>query len=98
MSQFDHYGRPLHEAFTSVADTTPFTALEPTTSLDEVNPAKGPLATLSRRLKLAKEDENDETLFNTILWRAVKGPNIPEPAPRRASMLELMSVHDGAVR
>jgi len=89
MSQFDHYGRPMMEAFTSVADTTPYTAIQPTTSLDEVNPSKGPLASLSRRLRLDKEDQNDEALFNTVLWRAVKGPNVPEPRPRRASMLDL---------
>jgi hypothetical protein len=89
MSQFDHYGRPMMEAFTSVADTTPYVAIQPTTSLDEINPSKGPLASLSRRLRLDKEDQNDEALFNTVLWRAVKGPNVPEPRPRRASMLDL---------
>jgi hypothetical protein len=98
MSQFDRYGRPMREAFTTVADTTPFTALAPTTPLDEKNPVKGPLASLSRRLKLDKEDESDEALFNTVLWRAVKGPNVPEPRPRRASMLDFYNPHDGAVR
>ncbi len=98
LSQFDHYGEPLREAFTSVADTTPYAALPATIPLDEKNPAKGQLAALSRRLKLAKEDESDERLFNTILWRAIKGPSIPEPAPRRASMLELTGMHDGPVR
>jgi hypothetical protein len=89
LSQFDHYGRPMMEAFTSVADTTPYVAIQPTTSLDEINPSKGPLASLSRRLRLDKEDQNDEALFNTVLWRAVKGPNVPEPRPRRASMLDM---------
>ncbi len=89
LSQFDHYGRPMMEAFTSVADTTPYTAIQPTTSLDEINPPKGPLASLSRRLRLDKEDQSDEALFNTVLWRTVKGPNVPEPKPRRASMLDL---------
>jgi DNA-binding beta-propeller fold protein YncE len=89
LSQFDHYARPMMEAFTSVADTTPYAAIQPTTSLDEINPPKGPLASLSRRLKLDKEDQADEALFNTVLWRAVKGPNVPEPKPRRASTLEM---------
>ena len=89
LSQFDHYGRPMMEAFSATADTTPYTAIQPTTSLDEMNPSKGPLASLSRRLHFDKEDENDEALFNTVLWRAVKGPNVPEPKPRRASMLDL---------
>jgi YVTN family beta-propeller protein len=99
MSQFDRYGRPLREAFAAATpDTTPFTALQPTISLSDTNPAKGPLAALSRHLRLAKEDESDETLFNTVLWRAIKGPNVPEPPPRRASMLELMGMHGGPVR
>ena len=89
LSQFDHYGQPMMEAFTSAADTTPYVALQPTTSLDEINPAKGPLAALSRRLRLDKEDQSDDALFNTVLWRVVKGPNVPEPKPRRASMLDL---------
>jgi YVTN family beta-propeller protein len=89
LSQFDHYGRPLRDAFTTVADTTAYVAVTPSVPLTETNPLTGPLAKLSMRLRLHKEDESDERLFNTILWRAVKGDSVPEPAARRASMAEL---------
>jgi hypothetical protein len=34
-------------------------------------------------------DRVDDALLNHVLWRAVKGPTLPEPAPRRASTLDL---------
>ena len=46
----------------------------------------------SRRLEEVTPAEVDDALLNHVLWRAVKGPIAPEPAPRRASTLDLVSV------
>ena len=33
----------------------------------------------SAKLDLSTEDAADEALFNRILWRTVKGPDVPYP-------------------
>jgi hypothetical protein len=88
LSQFDHYGRPLTEIWSSTPDLTPYVALTPSTPLDERNPKSGALAEASKKLALSKEDEADEQLFNRILWEAIKG-NKNNPGPKRASLLDL---------
>ena len=88
MSQFDFYGRPLREAFQETPDLRPYTALQPAVSLTELNPAHGEGALESARLDLSREDVADERLFNRVLWRAVKGADVPEPPPRRLAVPE----------
>jgi len=89
MSQFDYFGRPLREIWADSPDMTPYAALTPAVSLDEVNPSGTRGARESARLDLRIEDAADETLFNEILWRAIKGPEVSYPSVRRASAQEL---------
>jgi YVTN family beta-propeller protein len=88
LSQFDHYSRPLNYVWRDAPDMRPYLALKPGVSLDEKNPRVGIGARESRRLKLAKEDQADEELFNRILWRAMKGEDRPWPGVKRMSALE----------
>jgi len=92
LSQFDRYGRPMRDAFGAVLDPTPYTVLTPTQSLTELNPDTGKVASLSRRLPLGEADEVEDGTFNRILWLAVKGPDVPQPAPRRASTAALIGL------
>ena len=84
LSQFDAFSRPLVGVFADQPDTTPFVALEPSVSLDERNPPAGPGAQESSRLDFRFEDVAEEDGFNRALWLAIKGPNVPYPAARRA--------------
>ena len=81
MSQFDHYGRPLREVFASRADLTPYTPLVSSISLDEKNPPRTRSAMQSAALDFEGEDRADDARFNAILWRVIKGPNVPYPGP-----------------
>ena len=87
MSQFDHYGRPLREIWTTTPDLTSYTALKSSVPLDEKNPAQGALAEASKKLAFERVDEADEDLLNRILWRAIKGDE-RYPGPTRMSALE----------
>ncbi|MEO9038283.1 MAG: beta-propeller fold lactonase family protein [Gemmatimonadaceae bacterium] len=89
MSQFDYFGRPLRDIWTSDADLRPYSALTPAVSLDERNPRGTRGARASAKLDFGVEDAADETAFNDILWRAIKGPNVPYSAVRRASARDL---------
>jgi YVTN family beta-propeller protein len=89
MSQFDYFGRPLREIWSSTPDLTPYTALTPAISLDERNPGGTRNARDSEGLDLHVEDVANEELFNRVLWRAIKGDAVPYPGTRRLSAREL---------
>ena len=72
-------------------DTAVYVAVHPSIPMTETNPDTGRLARLSRGMDFRKEDQVDDALLNHVLWRAVKGPIAPEPAPRRASTLDFVS-------
>ncbi len=87
LSQFDHYGRPLQQAWSTDPDLTPYTAITPAQSLRELNAPRAVGARESSRLDFASADRiNDET-FNRLLWRIIKGET-PYPGPRRSSTLD----------
>ena len=89
MSQFDYFGRPLRDIWADSPDLRPYTALTPAWSLDEMNPRDTREARESSKLDLDIEDAADEGLFNQILWRTLKGPNVPYPGTHRVSAREL---------
>jgi YVTN family beta-propeller protein len=89
MSQFDYFGRPLRDIWADSPDLRAYAALTPAQSLDEMNPAGTREARESARLDLDIEDAADEALFNRILWRTIKGPDVPYPGTHRASAREL---------
>jgi len=91
MSQFQYYGRPLRDVFGSHADLRPYTALTPSVPLTETNPHRTALSRASARLDLSQEDRANEYDFNHILWRAIKGPGVPYPAPHRISAAAVRS-------
>jgi DNA-binding beta-propeller fold protein YncE len=90
LSQFDYYGRPLREIFAAEADLRPYEALTPAQSLTEMNAPRGRNATASLRLDFSKEDRADMALFNRVLWRAIKGEDVPYPRPKQMSPHEYL--------
>lgn len=87
LSQFDHYGRPLREIWSSTADLRPYVALRPAVDSMAVNPRNTPSARQSAQLDLTTEDRADEDRFNRILWRGLKGGR-PYPDIRHATVRE----------
>jgi DNA-binding beta-propeller fold protein YncE len=88
LSQFDRFGRPVTDIFADAPDLRAYSALTPSVSLAERNPSGGRDARESAGLDLRFEDMADETLFNHILWRMIKGDARPYPGAQRMSSLE----------
>ncbi len=88
MNQMDATATPMFDCFTNQPDFAPFVALTNNVPLDEMNPGPGKIsdaalrrdAYASARLPLSKPDQCPEDLLNRILWRAMKGSQIPYPA------------------
>lgn len=85
LSHFDHYGRPLSDAFHDQADLTPYKVLRPAVDLDERNPPGTEAAKQSALLNFNGADLAEDELFNRILWTMIKG-DIPYPGASRAPL------------
>jgi DNA-binding beta-propeller fold protein YncE len=87
MSQFDAAARPMFHSFQTKPDLTPFKHVKAGVDLDEKNGPGAWGAKLSETFDLSKEDAADDLLFNEVIWRSVKGPDSPMPAPVRAAFV-----------
>ena len=88
MSQYDAGALPMYNTFRSRPRLRSYTCRpvpeEPRSVRNEPG-AWG--ADLSARLNFEKEDSADDLLFNEIIWRSVRGPDSPMPAPVRAAFV-----------
>jgi DNA-binding beta-propeller fold protein YncE len=83
MSQFDAAATPMWRCFTATPDFTPFKALPAQVDIEERNMAVNELSRISETFNLAQVDAVPDRLFNEVLWKALKGTEMP--APRRAA-------------
>ena len=85
MSQFDAAARPMYHAFAGKADLSAYEHLVPKADLSEKNQPTAWGAKASEKFDLTKEDRVDDHLLNEVIWRSVRGPHSPMPAPVRAA-------------
>jgi hypothetical protein len=86
MTQHDAAAAPMVNSFTTKADLTGFTALEPRIDLAAVNPRNAYGAAQSARMDFSDVDRAPEDELNRILWHSIKGANVPYPAPMRRAL------------
>ncbi|MBL9176375.1 MAG: bifunctional YncE family protein/alkaline phosphatase family protein [Verrucomicrobiales bacterium] len=87
MNQFDASAVPMWDAFTDTPDFTPFTAVPNNIPLDQINPDPKALtdpalradALASARMNFREVDRAPEDQLNRILWRAMRGTQVPYP-------------------
>jgi DNA-binding beta-propeller fold protein YncE len=84
MSQFDAAARPMYGSFQPRPDFTPYTHVKPDTDMGARNKKDAWGAEASAKMNLEVEDAADDLAFNEIIWRSVRGPESPMPAPVRA--------------
>ena len=84
MTTYDAAARPMTSVFNSTSSPEPYTLEKPRTSLEDRNPARSATAARSIRMRFDEADEIDDDELNAILWAAIKGPNVPAPAPVRS--------------
>ncbi len=87
MNQMDATATPMFDCFTSTPDFTPYDSVPNEVPLDQMNSATRRIsdtqlrkdALVSARLPLDKADQCPEDVLNQILWRSVKGTQVPYP-------------------
>ncbi len=79
MTHFDAGARPMFGSFSRQANTQPFTAIPPKVSLTDRNPKDAPMAAESAAMDFSDADLIDDNELNEVLWRAIKGTDLPPP-------------------
>ncbi|MEU9214136.1 bifunctional YncE family protein/alkaline phosphatase family protein, partial [Streptomyces sp. NPDC048415] len=82
MTQFDAYATPMVNSFTAKPDAGAYDAVKPSTDLAAVNTVNSPMAKVSGKQDLTKEDQIDERTFNEAIWKSVRGKASVMPEPR----------------
>ncbi len=95
MSQFDAAARPMTAAFADRPDLSPFTARPAQTDLKALNKPLAWGAAESRRMDFSAPDRADDIQLNEIVWRSVRGPQSPMPAPVHAAFFKAHPPGDG---
>ncbi len=81
MTQYDAAATPMFKCFQKQPLGTPYKLLKPAVDLAAINKPDAPGGKASAAMNFEEYDEAPEDELNRILWRAMKGPDIPYPAP-----------------
>ncbi|HUR59595.1 MAG TPA: bifunctional YncE family protein/alkaline phosphatase family protein, partial [Opitutaceae bacterium] len=96
ISLFDLIANDMRASFREAPDFTPYSAVEPKQSLDEVSPETKKLAgeqrkaaLASARMKFDTPDAAPTDKLNRILWHDVRGWNVAYPGVKRGAFAPL---------
>jgi len=87
MTQFDAAATPMFNSFQPTPDLRPYQALPANVDLQEKNAATAWGGEASKKMDFTQEDAADDLALNEVIWRSVKGPDHPMPAPVRAAFV-----------
>lgn len=87
MNQFDASAAPMFDCFQDTLDNHPYTAAPALVALDKMNPPPRAIndpvlrndAEVSASLNFREVDRAPEDVLNRILWRAIRGSQMPYP-------------------
>jgi DNA-binding beta-propeller fold protein YncE len=94
MSQFDATAHPMFNSFQARPNLRPYKTRPAQVDLQERTTRLAWGAALSRTMDFTKEDAADDLLLNEVIWRSIRGPDSPMPAPKRAAFLRTGSGRD----
>jgi DNA-binding beta-propeller fold protein YncE len=87
MSQFDAAARPMYNSFQAQADVRPYQHLVPSVDLKETTKRTAWGARQSEGFDLTREDAVDDLALNEVIWRSVRGADVPMPPPVHAAFV-----------
>jgi YVTN family beta-propeller protein len=87
MTQYDAAANTLWKCFNNTPDHPPFSRKPCQVNLDDKNLAENKWQALSETFDFSVEDRVNDSDFNEVIWRAVKGLDSPCPPIVRAAFL-----------
>jgi len=81
MSQYDAAALPLYASFGTTPEVTPFTVIAPRIDVNAKNTKKSYGAEESMKMDLSDVDRAPMHALNEIIWKSVKGADVPMPPP-----------------
>ena len=81
LSQYDAAATPFYAAFGTTIDLAPFKGLPAQWDVNEMNAPKAYGARESARMDFAEADTAPMHRLNEIIWKSVKGADLPMPPP-----------------
>ena len=87
MSQFDATAMPMFKSFHGKADLRPYKGLPVTSTSTSAILAPHGAPTCRRKWISPRKMPPTISVLNEVIWRSVRGPNSPMPAPTRAAFV-----------
>jgi YVTN family beta-propeller protein len=87
MTQYDASATPLWRCFNNTPDHPPFKVRPCQVNLDDKNTVMSRWQQMSETFDFTAEDRVNDSEFNEVIWRAVKGLDSPCPPSVRAAFL-----------
>jgi hypothetical protein len=81
MSQYDAAAMPLYASFAAVPEVTPFSVIAPKIDVNAKNTKQSPGAEESMKMDFSDLDRAPMHALNEVIWKSVKGVNVPMPPP-----------------
>jgi hypothetical protein len=75
----------MYASFQPIPDLRPYAKVPPGVDIEARNLRTAWGAQKSLQFDLSKEDQADDIAFSEVIWKSVKGPDSPLPAPVRAA-------------
>ena len=91
MSQYDAGVTPMFRSFTATPNNTSCQSVPSNIDLDALNTVYTPSAKKSEGLDFSDVDKIDDTLFNEIIWKGLRGESAQVPAPRRSAFVRVVA-------
>lgn len=79
MSQYDAAATPMYDSFTMGSDDAPYAVAQPMINIHARNPLGEYGQRRIDRMNFSVEDAVPPVLFNEILWKSIKGTDMPAP-------------------
>ncbi len=79
MSQYDAAANPMFNSFTMKLDSAPYSVMKPLIDIHQRTPDNAYGQVEMNHMDLAHADMVPPRLFNEIIWRFIKGTNMPAP-------------------
>jgi len=95
MTQYDASAEPMWRCFNATATHPPFKSTANLVDLNLKNTNEDRLSRISEKFDFSKEDRIPDVQFNEVVWAAIKGLNIPCPAPVHAAFFTSQKEGDG---